>query len=392
MIEERNSAPIKAALDRHRVPLRRFADALYISRSSASRLLRHNVWLIQLTAYKVINAAARAGVPESDLPSLEEVDPAAATAKSRPKSKVSSNEEGIEMMMRRQAVSQTTCRHFGLSCDPFSRELQSQADVYHCPDIVYVREAMWAVANHGGFLAVIGESGAGKTTVLDDLCDRILTEHQPVVVIRPDVVNLMQRNTGGTVMRARDLQEAVIYGLDPTAVIKRSSQARGGQVKASLLAAYEAGQKVCLVIDEAHDLPAPTLKHLKRLLEIKQGFKRLLSIILLGQTELALRLSEHAPDIREVVQRIEVVTLEPLDEALDSYLAFKLKAAGVDLADVFTRDGLDALAQRLKIGQANERSVAYPLAIHNLSGAALNTAAQIGAPIVDADVVMEVLR
>ena len=66
------------------------------------------------------------------------------------------------------------------------------------------------------------------------------------------------------------------------------------------------------MIEEAHGLPLPTLKHLKRFFELKNGFERLLGIVLIGQTELAQKLSENNPAVREVVQRCEVVTLLPL--------------------------------------------------------------------------------
>ncbi|MFP4733744.1 AAA family ATPase, partial [Pasteurella multocida] len=74
-----------------------------------------------------------------------------------------------------------------------------------------------------------------------------------------------------------------------------------------------AGNQHVLIIEEAHSLPVPTLKHLKRFFELEDGFKKLLSIVLVGQPELKLKLSERNFEVREVVQRCEIVTLEPLD-------------------------------------------------------------------------------
>lgn len=59
-------------------------------------------------------------------------------------------------------------------------------------------------------------------------------------------------------------------------------------------------------------MPLPTLKHLKRFFELKRGFERLLGIVLIGQIELAVKLSENNPAVREVVRPCEVVTLQPL--------------------------------------------------------------------------------
>jgi type II secretory pathway predicted ATPase ExeA len=180
----------------------------------------------------------------------------------------------------------------------------------------------------------------------------------------------------------------VIHALAPDASLKSSPEARADQLRRGLITAREGGKRVCLAFDESHCMPIPTLKHLKRLLEIKEGFTRLLSIILLGQPELGIRLSERNPEVREVVQRCEVVTLDPLDDQLAGYLAHKLKPAGRALEDLIDQGGLDALRARLGVASLEDRargrqaqpSRAYPLAVANLFAAALNAAALAGAP------------
>ena len=42
------------------------------------------------------------------------------------------------------------------------KRMQGADDVFTTPDIRYVREALYQTARHGGFMAVIGESGAGN--------------------------------------------------------------------------------------------------------------------------------------------------------------------------------------------------------------------------------------
>ena len=56
-----------------------------------------------------------------------------------------------------------------------------------------------------------------------------------------------------------------------------------------------------------------------------------------------------------------------------------------------TADGLQALRERLSppVPRGTERSFLYPLAVHNLLTAAMNLAAENGAPAVSADIVME---
>lgn len=292
------------------------------------------------------------------------------------------------MLLRRQPVGQATRAHFGLSCDPFSRDLASHEDVFESPDIRYVRESMWTTARHGGLLAVVGESGSGKTTLLDDIEDRIERDSAPVVLVRPDVTGMEASDTRGRVLRVAHIQEALIHALTPDAPLRQSPEARANQLKATLIAARDAGKSVCLAFDEAHAMPIPTLKHLKRLLEIKRGFTRLLAIILVGQPELGIRLSERNPEVREVVARCEVVTLDPLDDQLAAYLRWKLQPAGRELDALIDTAGLDALRAKLGITAARAQgSRAYPLLVGNLFAACLNQAALAKAPQITAGVV-----
>ena len=68
------------------------------------------------------------------------------------------------------------------------------------------------------------------------------------------------------------------------------------------------------MIEEAHDLAVPTLKYLKRLWELEDGFDRLLGVLLFAQPELMSVLDARSWAVREVVRRIEVVEVGALDE------------------------------------------------------------------------------
>ena len=135
------------------------------------------------------------------------------------------------------------------------------------------------------------------------------------------------------------------------------------------------------------------MKHLKRFFELKNGFERLLGIVLIGQTELAQKLSENNPAVREVVQRCEVVTLLPLtDGKLEGYLKHKFARAGADVAAVLDGSAVDAVAERLTVKSRTKsgtelHSLLYPLAVNNLVSAAMNQAAELGFEKVDGDVV-----
>ena len=322
----------------------------------------------------------------ADIPECLENEPEAAPS-------TTNESEDENMLLRKATLTQAARQAFGLARDPFNDEIHSADDVFATPDIRYVREAMYQTAAHGGFVAVVGESGAGKSTLREDLADRIQREGRPIMVIEPYVLAMEDNDIKGKTLKAVHIAEAVLEAVAPGESPKRSPEARFRQIHRALQESAKAGNKHVLVIEEAHGMPLPTLKHLKRFFELKQGFERLLGIVLIGQTELAQKLSENNPAVREVVQRCEVVTLQPLtDGKLAGYLKHKFARAGADIAAVLDDSAIDAISERLNQRQRTQRGVVetsllYPLAVNNLVSAAINQAAELGFDKVDGDMV-----
>lgn len=345
-----------------------------------------------------INAfLAEIGADMADLSHVLEAkvsEPRANVARSVPKSKsaTESNQEE-SMLLRKQTLLPATRKHFGLFRDPFQDDIQAAEDMFVSPDIRYVREAMFQTTKHGGLLAVVAESGAGKTTLMRELDDRIVRENLQIITIKPYVLAMEDNDQKGKTLKATHIAEALMAAVAPLEKPKSSPEARFAQLHKALRESHSAGYRHCLVIDEAHSLPIPTIKHLKRFFELELGFKKLLSIILIGQPELKAKLSEQNKDVREVVQRCEMVELAPLDGRLEDYLKFKMDRVGKPLAEVIDASGIDALRAKLTISARDRRgteSLLYPLAVGNLLTAAMNLAASIGAPAVTGDVIREV--
>jgi type II secretory pathway predicted ATPase ExeA len=276
-------------------------------------------------------------------------------------------------------------KHFALFRDPFVDDVQGPDDIFLDADQRYIREAMYTTAKHGGFLAVVGESGAGKTVLRRDLIDRIAREGASILVVQP-------RTIDKGVLTAGAICEAIIDDLTPGASVRRSLEGKARQVERLLRDSSRAGNSHVLLIEEAHDLSIPTLKYLKRFWEMEDGFRKLLSIILVGQPELKFRLDErHNFEAREVIRRCEVAELQPLDANLEGYVALKLRRIGREPEAVLERDAYDAIRLRLtrpKRGPGSEVvSQLYPLVVNNLIVKAMNLAADLGAPKVSADTI-----
>lgn len=373
------------------------AKHLNVSSATVSLLINHRQW-----PKTIPEADFRAGIEqflkehgandEAVNTAFEEAEPerANAPAPAIPTKKAIDDQECEPMLLRKQVLLPETKRAFSIFRDPFD-DLQSQQDMYVSGDIRYIRESMYQVARHDGFLAVVGESGAGKSTLRRDLINRLHDEGAPVLVIEPYVLAMEDKGEKGKALRTAHIADAIVDVVAPLERPKSNPEARFRQMHRALKNSHESGFRHVLIIEEAHSMPLPTLKHLKRLRELESGFTKLVSIILIGQTELMVKLSERNPEVREVVQRIEVVELAPIrPEQLGEFLKFRLERAGVQLEKVIDNTGIQAIAERLTTAGRGDRSLLYPLAVGNLMVASLNLAALNCEPVINAQIVQGV--
>lgn len=385
---------LKHTLEQHGISQRKLASLLGVSPAVITNLVNHGLMIktdAEQFKQKLAEVLKTVGISTALSDLLTDISAAATTpAEVSPTDEPNQNEEDETMLLAKQALFPATKKHFSLFVNPFTDEVRSAKDVFTSPDVRYVREALFQTAKFGGFMAVVGESGAGKSTLRRDLIDRINGENLPVVVIEPYIIAMEDNDLKGKTLKASHIAEAVINTLAPLENVKRSPEARFRQLHRVLKDSARAGNQHILIIEEAHSLPLPTLKHLKRFFELEDGFKKLLSIVLVGQPELKLKLSERNFEVREVVQRCEVVELAPLDNCLEQYVDWRLQSVGRKTSEIFDDTALDAVRERLILTNSRNKaqtSLLYPLAVGNLLTAAMNLAAELGAPQVTADVV-----
>ena len=331
---------------------------------------------------RFFGAAKKVAAGVSDTPAADSARKGVSTVK----------REEDDMLLRSEVLRAEARKHFGLPANPFRDDVQTPDDVFITPSVRYVRAALMDAANNHGFVAVVGESGSGKSTLAEDLEERIKAEGKAVIIIRPYVLGMERNDKVGRTLKSAHIAEAVVNALDPNAALKNSPQARFRQIHELLKRSRKAGMRHLLLIEEAHCLPLPTLKHLKRFLELKDGMQRLIGVALVAQPELLEILNSQNAEVREVMQRCDVVEMEPLGDNLEGYLKHKFARFDLAFDQVFAQGAMDAIRARLiyapRGGRPQDaRSLVYPLTVNNLVTRAMNRAALAAYPVVDGDVI-----
>lgn len=386
---------LKQTLQDNQISQATLASELNISPASMSLIINHNKYPKTPKKLVLVNAINQF-FTNRGIKFEHKSNKALSTTDTCQLTQKPNQQEDELMLLRKQTLSPSARKQFGLFTNPFTNDIRSSSELYQSEATSYVRAAMHHTAKHGGFIAVTGESGAGKTTLKRDLIDRINKENQSIIVIEPYVLAAEDNDIKGKTLKAAHIAEAILGALLPLDKPYRSPEARFRQVHNALKESHKAGNKHVLIIEEAHSLPIPTLKHLKRFFELEDGYDKLLGIVLIGQNELALKLSEQNPSIREVVQRCEIVTLEPIaPHELGTYLSKRLANTNPDikLANIIDQSGIDAIAGKLvrTDTQGNvTQSLLYPLAVGNLLTGAMNMANTLGVPLVTADIINNV--
>lgn len=293
-----------------------------------------------------------------------------------------------EVLMEAQFLSDGARERWGLFQSPFSpaamagpdgRPRLGSAYMSRAHQAVWVRVRQAAYAT--GMVAVSGAPGTGKSLVrARALADAAaLAGHHELVVITPANIERRRMTIGHIVGELlRNLTS------EP---VPQSTNARDARLAELLLARHKAGDRVILSIDEAHELPAETLKDLKRLHEGSYGFVPLLGIVLVGQEELRVKLDAgRTPMLTEVALRALKVELTNLErDEIRPYLASRLALVGDRQVDqLFARSAIEEI-ERLP------EHLRTPLNLNNIAEAALNCANARGWAQVDDEVIRDVL-
>ncbi len=205
--------------------------------------------------------------------------------------------------------------YYGLSAKPF--QLRPDPHFFfgskgHKRAMAYLE---YGLSQGEGFIVVTGEVGAGKTTLVRNLFNKLTHEQ----IVAAHIVNTH---------------------LDPDDTLRMVASSFGlpheGATKTDLLTRLEAflhgvdrqGKRALLVIDEAQNLNPKTVEELRMLSNFQTDEKSLLQTFLLGQPEF--RATLHSPGMQQLRQRvIASYHLGPMDAPeTRAYIEHRLHTVG----------------------------------------------------------------
>ncbi len=228
-------------------------------------------------------------------------------------------------------------RHWHLSGRPFENWCDSRfffpAEIHQTAML----KLRYGVENRRGALTLCGDSGMGKSMLVDTLVQQLPEEITPITRM------VFPRLTGDQLLGYL-AEELTGEAADPQQTPLQALR----QIERCLNENIAAGQHALVVVDEAHLLTNPDqLETLRLLLNIRGGTstaEAAWTLLLVGDsTLLGLIERNHALD-----QRMSVKSLLgrfTLDQTID-YIGHRLQLVAGDVSHIFTNPALEALHMR----------------------------------------------
>jgi type II secretory pathway predicted ATPase ExeA len=257
---------------------------------------------------------------------------------------------------------------YGLKEKPFSKTPDPRF-LYHSAKHAEALARLQLAVDEQDIVLLTGEIGSGKTMLSRVLIDSLDRSYHPVLIINP-------RLSPSQLLR----MVALRLGMED------ASRYRHGileGINAKLYELFEADRKPVLIIDEAQLIPGKsTFEELRLLTNFQLDDRNLLSLVLIGQTELRERL-ERRP-YRALRQRIALqFHLGPLDAGeTQTYVTHRLRVAG--------REQL--LFDTEAVALLYEQSGGVPRRINIIAGNALIEGFGRGAEVIGPEIIESVVK
>jgi len=225
------------------------------------------------------------------------------------------------------------CKHFGFSKKPFD-VTPDHRFLYQTPGN---REALssilYGIRERRGFVALVGEAGTGKTTLLRAALSRLDKNTRSAFIFNSDLPFLQ--------VMALILDElGILKPMKKLTLISAYRRLNGFGIKQ-----FADGGNVVIMVDEAQNFDAKTIEGLRLLSNLESGEHKMIQVVLAGQPELDNKLSKRA--MQQFAQRISLRrTTSPLDEKhAYEYMRHRLGVVGYRGSDLFSKQAMNMIWQ-----------------------------------------------
>ena len=216
-------------------------------------------------------------------------------------------------------------RFFGFSEKPF--------DVTPDPKFLYLSQGhremlatlIYGIRERRGFIAIVGEVGTGKTTLINTVLGRLDEKTKVAYLFNTDVTSdqllTMALAELGLLRSDESLTKVEAVNRLNNFAIRQLAQ----------------GGTVVLIVDEAQNLDRRSMENLRLLSNLETRKHKLIQIVLSGQPELDAKLSQ--PELRQLAQRISLKRyITPLSEKETyEYIQHRLRRANYNGLSPFNR-------------------------------------------------------
>ena len=220
-------------------------------------------------------------------------------------------------------------KHFGFIKLPFSVAADPGNFYLSSTHQEALTNLHYGVQSRKGLIAVVGEPGTGKTSLLRMFVASAPPNIRAAIIYDP-------RISWKTMLR-------LILSKCGINAPRSDSEGMMRRLATHLKRELKQQRSLVLVIDEAQTLSDDLLEHLRLLSNLEAEQEKLLQIVLVGQSELEEKLSEAK--FSALQQRIALrLLLSPLNpDEVDGYIKFMLQKAGYQGKELFDRSALERI-------------------------------------------------
>ncbi|MGA2401109.1 MAG: AAA family ATPase [Syntrophobacteraceae bacterium] len=198
-----------------------------------------------------------------------------------------------------------------------------------------ISSIVYGIEQRKGFIAITGEVGVGKTTILRSYLQQIDPNKFKIIYIF------------NTALSFHQLLKQIVFELG-IPVANEDAYELVNRLFQYIIREYNKKQSIIFIIDEAQNMPTDTLERLRLLSNLETAEDKLLQIILVGQPELETKL--EMPELRQLKQRIAVYgRINPLgpDESM-AYIVHRLMKASTFYSPIFTQDAMNIIIEEAR--------------------------------------------